>query len=400
MNDFGVLGSVLGSTLSPCSHQEQIFHQIRDLVLTQRPVHPMHILRKPVLTFQARRFLDGFNGTVMFAVKSNPHEDVIRTLIQAGITCFDAASIEEVRLIRRLSQDVRIHFMHTVKTREAIREAYFDHQVRVFVIDTLDELHKILHETELASDLTIFVRLALPKNKDATVDFSAKFGATPKGAALLLHEARLVCSRLGIMFHPGTQSSNPEIFTKGLTVVADVIKRANVKVDCLDVGGGFPAPYPHRIIPDLSLFFQFIHDGVKAFGFEGMDLYCEPGRALVAEAGLLVTRVELRKDKTLYLNDGVYGGLIEAAKWAGEFAFPVACIPQDGSDVTEETALLPFRFCGPTCDSLDMMKGPFELPETIQEGDWVLIGMNGAYSNACRTDFNGFGQNKFISVDF
>ncbi|MDY0029635.1 MAG: type III PLP-dependent enzyme [Pseudobdellovibrionaceae bacterium] len=400
MNDFGVLGSVLGSSLSPYSQQEHIFHQIRDLVLAHRPVHPLHILRKPALTNQAKRFIDGFSGTVMFAVKSNPHEDVIRTLISAGVTCFDAASIEEVRLIRRISQDVRIHFMHTVKTREAIREAYFDHQVRAFVIDTLDELHKILHETELASDLTIFVRLALPKNKDATVDFSVKFGATPKGAALLLHEARLVCPRLGIMFHPGTQSSNPEIFLKGLSVVADVVKRARVKVDCLDVGGGFPAPYPHKIIPDLSLFFQFIHDGVTAHGFEELDLYCEPGRALVAEAGLLVARVELRKDKTLYLNDGVYGGLIEAAKWAGEFVFPVMCIPQDGTDVPKDAELIPFRFCGPTCDSLDMMKGPFFLPEHIQEGDWILIGMNGAYSNACRTNFNGFGQHKFISVDF
>jgi len=398
LNEFGSLNNDFLST-----ENRSFFSQLADLVYAQRPVHPLHILRPEILKKNASAFLSGFSGTVMYAVKSNPHPDVIHSLYEAGIRYFDAASIEEVRLVRRVAPSAHIHFMHTVKSREAIREAYFDHQVRVFVIDTIDELHKIVHETELANDLTIFVRLALPKNQEANVDFSAKFGATPKGAAFLLHEARLVCSKLGIMFHPGTQSSNPDVFFKGLGVVRDVLNRCSgITVDCLDVGGGFPAPYPQRIIPPLSTFFDVIERGIREFELQNLELYCEPGRALVAEAGLLVCRVEQRKDKALYLNDGIYGGLVEAAKWQGALSFPVLHIAQDPSSphTPEDTELSPFRFCGPTCDSLDMMKGPFYLPQQIGEGDWIVVGLTGAYSNACRTDFNGFGQHRFLSVDF
>lgn len=388
------------SVFSTPAVQRDVSSRIERLVSKLHPSHPVHLFRRPVLTRKAQEFLSQFPGTVMYAVKCNPDEDVILSLAAAGIATFDAASIDEVRLVRRLVPHARIHFMHTVKSREAIREAYFDHGVRVFVIDTLDELHKIVHETQLANDLEIFVRLALPKNKEANVDFSAKFGATPKGAAFLLYEARLVCAKLGIMFHPGTQSTNPEVFARGIGLVSEVIRRAGVQVDELDVGGGFPAPYPGQDVPSLSVFMDVIRRAIKDYQLEGLPLYCEPGRALTAEAGLLVVRVEQRKDKALYLNDGVYGGLVEAAKWQGGVRFPVQLVSRHpdlvaSSDKTEE-----FRFCGPTCDSLDMMKGPFVLPDHVAEGDWIVVGLSGAYTNACRTDFNGFGLSKSLLVDF
>jgi len=374
--------------------------RIEKLIRRIHPTCPVHIFRKPIIERKTRTFIDHFPGTVMFAVKSNPDDDVLLAMLRAGLTTFDAASIEEIRLIKRFSPSARIHFMHTVKSREAIREAYFDHQVRVFVIDTLDELHKILHETNLANDLEIFVRMALPKNKEAAVDFSAKFGATAKGSAFLLHEARLVCSKLGLMFHPGTQSTNPDIFYSGIKMASDIIIRSGVTVDALDVGGGFPVPYPGQDIPPLSRYIDRIKSAVEDFGLSHLDLYCEPGRALCAEAGLLVVRIEQRKDKTLYLNDGIYGGLIEAAKWAGEFRFPVSLVSRHPDLVPDNAPFIPFRFCGPTCDSLDRMKGPFPLPAHAAEGDWIIISMNGAYSQCCRTNFNGFGLHKVMMVDF
>ncbi len=373
---------------------------VSKLVRRLQPTCPVHLFRKTIIHQKTEEFLSLFPGQVMFAVKSNPDENVILEMVRAGLHIFDAASIEEIRLIRRLVPQARIHFMHTIKSREAIREAYFDHQVRVFVIDTIDELHKILHETGLANDLEIYVRMALPKNKEAAVDFSIKFGATAKGASFLLHEARLVAARLGLMFHPGTQSTNPENFKRGIRQAAEIIARSGVTVDALDIGGGFPAPYLGQQVPPLSAFIDEIKSAIAETGLGHLDLYCEPGRALCAEAGLLVVRIEQRKDKSLYLNDGVYGGLIEAAKWAGELRFPVTLISRHPELIQKNGELVPFRFFGPTCDSLDKMKGPYYLPSYAAEGDWVVIWINGAYSNACRTDFNGFGQHKIMMVEF
>lgn len=366
---------------------------IDDVVARLQPSIPLHILYPEKLAHTVKDFKRLFRGTVMYAVKCNPTKDVIKTIAKAGIKTFDAASIEEVRLVKKLVPSAKIHFMHTVKSREAIREAYFTHGVRVFVFDSADELRKIIHETDLAPDLDLYVRLALPKNKEASVDFSAKFGATPEQAITLLREARLVAARLGIMFHPGSQSKNPEVFRRGVSIAADIIKKSGVTIESLDVGGGFPVTYPGQVLPSLSEYIATIHQAVDDFGLGHLDLYCEPGRALVAEAGSLIVRVELRKDNALYLNDGVYGGLIEAAKFQGGFTYPLRLIRKDGH-IGDDHTLMSFRFCGPTCDSVDMMPGPFILPADVAEGDWIEVGLTGAYSISCRTNFNGFGKSQ------
>ena len=369
-----------------------------DAIERLRPSDPLHIIYPAILRARAEELLKLFSGTVMYAVKCNPDKHVLRTLYRAGIRTFDAASIDEVRLVRKIAPRARIHFMHTVKSREAIREAYFKHGVRVFVLDTLDELHKILAETDLAPDLELFVRLALPKNAAAAVDFSAKFGALPHDAVVLLREARLVASRLGLMFHAGTQSRDAAAFARGVRVAADVIRLSGVTVDALDVGGGFPAPYPGTPVVPLANYMDVIKSAIDAEGLSHLELFCEPGRALVAEAGTLVVRVELRRGNLLYLNDGVYGGLIEMLPHQGAFQYPVRAhtLQPEGLD---NTALAPFRFGGPTCDSTDMMAGPFYLPDGIAEGDWIEIGLTGAYSVACRTNFNGFGRHKTLMIE-
>lgn len=371
-------------------------HCVDSLVHRLHPDVPLHILDSRVLIATAQAFVQLFHGTVMYAVKSNPTKEVIKTLYKAGIRTFDAASIEELRLVRKVAPAAKIHFMHTVKSREAIREAYFKHGVRVFVIDCADELHKIAHETDLAADLELYIRLALPKNKDANIDFSVKFGVQTEEAVKLLREARLVSQRLGIMFHPGTQSRNPDAFRKGIERVGKVIRDAKVVVDALDVGGGFPAAYPAQSIPSLFSYMTEIHNAVDAAGLQHLDIYCEPGRALVADAGKLIVRIELRKGRSLYINDGIYGGLIEAAAYQGGIAYPARLIRKEQGDIGDDTSLIPFRLCGPTCDSLDIMAAPFLLPADSAEGDWIEISQTGAYSIACRTNFNGFGKSKTI----
>lgn len=378
------------SSLSLTPHKN-----IDNLILKTRPHLPLHIIDPSELARTAQIFRDSFSGTVMYAVKCNPHPEIIKGLNAGGVTHFDVASIEEVRLIRRLLPEAILHFMHTVKSREAIREAYFEHGVRIFVVDCADELHKILKETQLAADLEIYIRLALPKNAEAAVDFSAKFGATPDIAPALLREARLVAAKLGIMFHPGSQSRNPDVFRRGIKLAGQIISESGVKVESLDVGGGFPAQYPQQGIPPLGDFIKAIAEAVAENNLGHLALYCEPGRALVASSTTLVVRVELRKGNALYLNDGVYGSLIEMLPTQGGFAYPMRAIfSPDHTESAEE--LTEYRFCGPTCDSYDMMAGPFALPENIQEGDWIAIGMAGAYNIACRTDFNGFGKNQTL----
>lgn len=346
-------------------------NRINDIVARLKPPIPLHILNIHKLSEQSKSFKRLFRGTVMYAVKCNPTKEVIKTIAKAGIKTFDAASIEEVRLVRKWVPHAKIHFMHTVKSREAIREAYFIHGVRVFVLDSFDELHKIVHETNLAPDLELYVRLALPKNKAAAMDFSVKFGATPEIAAALLREARLVSVRLGIMFHPGSQSKNEDVFRKGISIAAHVIKKSGVTVDAIDVGGGFPVSYPqqnnaHPIAP-LADYIATIHKAIDDFGLQKLDLYCEPGRALVAEAGKLIIRVELRKDNVLYLNDGVYGGLVEAASFQGGFIYPLRIIRKEG-DIGDDDTLMSFRFCGPTCDSVDMWQVPLSCLLILQKG--------------------------------
>jgi ornithine decarboxylase len=381
------------------SEKIDLNHRIDDVVARLKPSTPLHILDLRKLNETSKEFVRLFRGTVMYAVKCNPTKEVIKTIAKAGVKTFDVASIEEVRLIRKWVPQAKIHFMHTVKSREAIREAYFDHGVRVFVLDSFDELHKIVHETNLAPDLELYIRLALPKNKAAAMDFSAKFGATPDIAVSLLREARLVSSRLGIMFHPGSQSKNADVFRKGIGISAEVIKKSGITVDAIDVGGGFPAPYQQQNIAPLSDYIATIHRAIDDYGLASLDLYCEPGRALVAESGKLIVRVELRKDNVLYLNDGVYGGLVEAASFQGGFIYPLRLIRKEG-DVTyrggDEDTLMSFRFCGPTCDSVDMMAGPFILPADIAEGDFIEVGITGAYSISCRTNFNGFGKHQTV----
>jgi ornithine decarboxylase len=361
---------------------------VDEAVAQLRPSRPLYVLWPDRIEETARRFRKAFPGETMFAVKTNPDKAVLRHLNRAGIHTFDVASIEEVRLVHRTLPKARLFFMHPVKSPEAIREAYYEHGIRHFVLDTEDELFKIMRETELAADLTLFVRLSLPKNNAASIDFSGKFGAAPKEAAKLLAKCRPVARSLGLCYHVGTQTIDPSVYARAVGVAADVIKTCGAKVDCLDVGGGFPVPYPGSDAPSIETCINSIRDALTVHGLNHLPLLAEPGRALVAESGSLVVRVELRKGNTLYINDGTYGGLFDAGSVL-KARFPVRGIRPEGSFTDE---MKEFRFAGPTCDSIDMMKGPFVLPADIRMGDWIEIGNIGVYSQGMRTNFNGFGK--------
>ncbi len=347
--------------------------------------NPVFAFRPAALKQAARFFLDQFEGEVLYAVKTNPEVHVTDALVQCGVRCFDVASLEEVRRTRERYPDAKLFFMHPVKARHAIREAYFTYGVRNFSLDTEEELNKILEETGNAADLGLHLRISIP-NTYAELNLSEKFGVNLQEAPKLLKRLREAAAEVGVCFHVGSQCMHPDAYRIAMRMVAKMVKHSKVKLNYFNVGGGFPSVYPGMIPPPLTDYFDAIHEEFhKIDGSKDMTLLSEPGRAIVAESTSVVVRVELRKGNTLYINDGAYGCLFDAG--TPKFIFPVRLLRDVAPDTSD---MVPYSFYGPTCDSLDFMKGPFYLPKDVKEGDYIEIGQIGAYGRTLATGFNGF----------
>jgi ornithine decarboxylase len=377
----------------------QTYHTPLDLVRERSPERPVAFARPDAVAVAARWFQDNFKGDVFYAVKANPSPWVIETLAKNGVASFDVASVPEIELVAQHAPGSRMAFMHPVKSRAAIAKAYFDHGVTTFALDTHEELQKILDATGGVNDLTLMVRLSVSA-EGASYSLSGKFGVEAhEAAALLLATRRATQGKMGVSFHVGSQCMRPTAFQAAMAQASRAIVRAGVMVDVVDVGGGFPSVYPGMVPPDMADYLDSIDRGfADMMVHEDTELWCEPGRALVAEASSILTKVELKKGDALYLNDGSYGSLFDAAhvKWP----FPVKLMRKDGGQAADvEGPLRPFRFYGPTCDSIDHMPGPFWLPEDVREGDYIEIGMLGAYGVAMNTRFNGFGDAETVAVE-
>lgn len=365
-------------------------HNALGLASAQKPVQPVTLIRPHAARRAARFFVERFPGTSLYAVKANPSPALIALLWESGITHFDVASIAEVRLVKANAPDATLCFMHPVKAYEAIEEAYFEHGVRVFSLDTPEELAKIRSATRDASDLTLCVRIRV-SSEHSKLSLAAKFGADANEMKQLLIETRQLADSLGICFHVGSQAMTPSAYTQAMERVRSAIVESGVTVDVVDVGGGFPSLYPGMEPPALEAYFSAIHRAFEDLPVSySSELWCEPGRALCAEYSSLIVRVEKRRGDELYINDGAYGALFDAAHVG--WRFPVALLRQS------ETKLMPFSFYGPTCDDMDHMAGPFMLPADMQAGDYIEIGMLGAYGCAMRTGFNGFGNGDTYEV--
>ncbi len=333
----------------------------------------------------------------MYAVKANPSPELLQILWDNGITHFDVASIAEVRLVRELLPQATLCFMHPVKTASAIAEAYHTHGVRTFSLDTHEELTKIVEVTagaagEPAQDLNLLVRLRV-SSEHSELSLAAKFGVDLVDAAPLLQAVRQHCDALGICFHVGSQAMTPFAYVQALERVRAAIAEAAVTVDIIDVGGGFPSSYPGMEPPPLEDYFALIHRYFEALPISySAELWAEPGRALCAEYSSVIVKVEKRRGEELYVNDGAYGALFDAAHVG--WRFPVRALEDDLRQPLTE-----FAFYGPTCDDADYMKGPFMLPADIQAGDYIEIGMLGAYGAAMKTRFNGFGAGEAVTVE-
>ena len=370
------------------------FKTVDELINVIKPSDPVYCIRKNSIKKATKVFLKNFPGKILYAVKTNPHPVVVKTLIESGIKNFDVASIKEIEMIKKINKDLECSYMHTVKSRESIRDAYFKYNVKSFSLDTKEELIKIIESTDQANDLELYVRVAV-SNEHAEIDLSKKFGALSSEAIGLLRLAKQYAKKIGLSFHVGSQCMHPISYAKGISEIGNIIKKTKIIPDVINIGGGFPTIYPDLIPPSLDSYFNEIKTALEKLKLNKMpELICEPGRALVAESGSTIVKVNLRKKQKLYINDGTYGTLFDGG--VPNIVYPSRIITNGRMISKKMTA---FDFYGPTCDSLDYMKGPFILPNNIKENDYIELGQLGAYGLTFRTQFNGFYSNEIHEVD-
>ena len=365
------------------------FKTVNELVNSLKPDYPVYCIRPIEIKKSVNFFKENFPGKILYAVKTNPNEKIIKQIIANGINEFDVASLNEIKLINKIYPEAKLHFMHTVKSKESIASAYNDYNVKSFSLDSKDELRKILDATNQAKDLELFVRIAI-SNEHAEIDLSRKFGALPSEALGLVRLCKQHAKKLGISFHVGSQCMHKISYSKGIKEIGNIIKKTKIIPDTINVGGGFPSVYPDLNPEPLSNYMMEIKKELNNLKLDKLpEIICEPGRAIVAESGSTIVKVILRKKNNLYINDGTYGSLFDAG--APNFVLPSRMITEGRVQSKKLTA---FSFFGPTCDGLDYMKGPFLLPNNIKEGDYIELGQLGAYSLTFRTNFNGFYSNE------
>ena len=372
----------------------QKFKSVEELVKQLRPTGPVYCIRNESIKLASKYFQKNFPGKILYALKTNPHPLVLKTIVESGINHFDVASIKEIEAIRKISPNANCSYMHTVKSRESIKEAYFKYNVKAFSLDTKDELIKILESTNYAKNLELFVRVSV-SNEHAEIDLSKKFGAINNEAAGLLRLTKQYSKKIGLSFHVGSQCMHPISYSKGIFEISNIIKKTKIIPDVINVGGGFPTIYPDLIPQSLDAYFNEIKKGLSNLKLDKLpEIICEPGRAIVAESGSTIVRVDLRKKQKLYINDGTYGTLFDAG--VPNIVYPSKMIT-NGRIISKK--LTSFDFYGPTCDSMDYMKGPFILPNNIKENDYIELGQLGAYGLTFRTNFNGFYSDEIYEVE-
>ena len=372
----------------------QKFKRVDELINQLRPDGPVYCIRKHSIHIASKFFQNKFPGKVLYAVKTNPHPEVLKTITQSGINNFDVASIEEIKTIKKINPKSNCFYMHTVKSRDSIKKAYYNYGIKKFSLDTKDELIKIIESTNRAKDLELFVRVSV-SNEHAEIDLSKKYGAINSEATGLLRLTKQYSKKIGLSFHVGSQCMHPISYTKGISEIGNIIKKTKIIPDYINIGGGFPTIYPDLIPQSLENYFEEIKKSLASLKLQKKpEIICEPGRAIVAESGSTIVKVLLRKKQKLFINDGTYGTLFDAG--VPNIVYPSKLI-KNGRIISKK--MTSFDFYGPTCDSMDYMKGPFVLPNNVKEGDYIELGQLGAYGLTFRTKFNGFFSDEIYEIE-
>lgn len=367
----------------------------RELIREKSPTESVYLFSVSSLRERARRFQHGFPGAVSYAVKANPEACVIKGLLAQGIRHFDVASLGEIESIASLCPHATLHFNNPVKAREAVEVAYHRFGVKSFALDEIAEFEKIREATDNANDITYSVRFKLGHGS-ASYDFGSKFGTSPKVAAEILRAVAAIGARPALTFHPGSQCTDPGMYSRYVEAAAKIVADSGVSIEQLNVGGGFPEQYANAQVPDLEVYFDTIRCAIENYFSAAPPLMCEPGRAMVASSVSLLTRViHVREDaRTLFINDGVYGGMLEQS--LVDIQLPVIAW-RAGEEIHGGAAT--YQVFGQTCDPVDSLQGKLQLPAGVQVGDYLEFGLMGAYGSATATGFNGFEATGYVNVE-
>lgn len=384
----------------------QKFSNAREAALSLRPDDPVYCFRPEVLKQDCLSFMEMFPGKTAYAVKTNGERMVLNALSEAGMKAFDVASPAEIADVRAVAPDAEMLYMHPVKAQSHIRLALEEFGIRTIAIDHEDEITKqtrVVRALDIdPGTVTVFVRIQTKGS--ATYELSKKFGAGPATAVELADRLGRAGFKVGLCFHVGSQIEDPDTYERALASADWVRNRMHTPLAALDVGGGFPAQYGHDPnrkkpeMPSLEEIMARLRKDIVDWGFGDVPLVAEPGRVIVARAFSLIVRVLLRKGKRLYINDGIWASLSDS--WTGKITLPARIIPDPAirNRNGNKKNLVPFKVCGATCDSVDILSRPFWLPETVDTGDWIEIGNIGAYSLSLRSRFNGFYTDTFVEV--
>ena len=370
------------------------FSSVSEIIRQKQPGRPVYCIFPHVYHATAAHFVADFPGRVLYAVKANDHPLVIQALYDGGVRHFDCASLHEIELVHSLCGDTRCYLMNPARLEGDARQAFERHGTRHFMIDHLSGLKPLLAEID-ASRSVVFARMAV-SHHSAMADLSSKFGAPPADIPAILQAIHDAGAEAALAFNVGTAVTDPEAYTMAMGIARDVLRKTPFPVRLLDIGGGFPRPYPGFSVPPLEAYFsaiRAIRDQLPLA--DDSEIMCEPGRALSAPGMSTITRVLLRKEDRLYLNDGMYGAFWEL-RFKAHLRYAAHCYR---GDAPRKGNLQSFRLFGPTCDSSDEMPGAVKLPADVDVGDYIEFGSMGAYSLSGRTRFNGFYSDDIVVVD-
>ena len=357
-------------------------------------VSPIMLIRRSVLKKQFERFRTHLpEVTPYYAIKANPHPEIIKTFAKLGAH-FDVASANEMNLVLGLGvAPGKIIFANTIKSIQDLQTAY-KRRVRLMTFDNEPELYKIAKH---APGARVIVRIKV-ENVGSIVELSLKFGADAEQAVFLLRKAKgLGLYPEGVSFHVGSQCTNVGNYLHALELVAGIFKEAKAEgltLTVLDIGGGFPIRHSDddKHI-DFETMARKIRTEMKRLFDKKTKLIAEPGRFFAGPAGVLITQVigrTFRNNKNYYyLNDGLYGDFSGIVFDHGKYELKTL---RRGQKFLSTVA-------GPTCDSFDTISLSEELPE-LEVGSVVYVKNIGAYSSASAVQsFNGFAPAKTVMVD-
>ncbi len=342
---------------------------------------PFLLVDTEIIRIKTRRFKAAMPRVhPHYAVKANPHPQVLRTLIEEGAG-FEIASIAELDLLLGLSVlPAEIYYSNPMKSREYVEYAA-RHGVEWYVLDSVEELRKI---HSIKPDAKLYLRIDTP-NVGSDWPLSGKFGAHPDEVTeIIANAAALGADIAGVTFHVGSQCRNPQNWRIGIESAKRVfaqMRLAGLKPRLLNIGGGYPVRHV-KPIPSIETIADVVNDAIRDLPPE-IRVMAEPGRYLVSDAAYFVCRVvgtATRAGKRwMYWDAGVFGGIIETQ----EGLIYEIRTDRNGREI-------PWVVAGPTCDSMDVLMRDQMLPEDVQENDFIYIPNAGAYTSSYASNFNGF----------